>query len=592
LDRKQPKQRGEQRFTGHPVAPGIGIGPVHEAAEPALEVRHRSIAAADAAGETARLEEAIALSRKQLTKLKAKLERLPEQSQTELSPLIDAYLHMLGNSRLVRGAKQRVSETLVAAETAVQEEAEAQAGAILALTGSDRAGRLRRAEEVREIGRRVLRNLTHQPFRSFADLAPGTILAAESLRPADAALIQPTNFAGIFTSEGGADGHTAVMLRALGLPAVLGATGVLDAVKQGETAIIDGDTGEIILNPTAASLAAAHRRLTAATRTRRILAKLQHLPAETTDHVQIELQANLELPFELPMIAQSGAHGIGLLRSEFIFMNRAVLPDEDTQTRIYRDIVEAMDGEPVTIRVLDWGSDKDVEALSAYLPEGAEPNPALGLRGIRLLLRHPALLETQLAAILRAGAAGPVRIMLPMVGFVAELTAARVIYDRVWRRLKRRGVRMAAFQPPLGIMVETPAAALAATHLARLADFFAIGTNDLTMYTLAADRGLPVGSKLYDPLEPAILQLIHRTARAAARVGIPVSLCGELASREPAVPLLLGLGIRQLSMHGLAVPRVKRAIRQVSLTHCEEIAAAALNAADADTVREILRDEP
>jgi phosphotransferase system enzyme I (PtsI) len=589
IEKRVPKTRGEQRFTGHPVSPGIGIGPVHEAAEPALDVRHRRIAAADIAGETARLDEAIAASRKQLAKLRARLASLPEQSQTEIAPLMDAYLHMLGNSRLVRGIRARISEGLLGPEIAVQEEAEAQAAAIMALTGSDREGRVRRAEEVREISRRILRNLTRQPFRSFANLSAGTILAAESLRPADAALIQPTNFAGIFTAEGGADGHTAVMLRALGLPAVLGATGVLDAVKPGETVIVDGDTGEIILNPTQASLDAAHARLTAATRVRRNLSKLQHLAAETTDNVEIELQANLELPFELPMIAQSGAHGIGLLRSEFMFMNREKLPDEDTQTKIYRDIVEAMDGEPVTIRVLDWGSDKDVEALAQYLPDTAEPNPALGLRGIRLLLRHPALLESQLAAIIRAAAAGPVRIMLPMVGFVAELVAAREIYDRVWRRLKRRRVALPAAQPPLGIMVETPAAALAAAHLARRADFFAIGTNDLTMYTLAADRGLPVGSKLYDPLEPAILQLIHRTARAAAWQGIPVSLCGELASREPAVPLLIGLGIRQLSMHGLAIPRVKRAIRKVSLAYCQEIAAAALDAPDADVVREILR---
>jgi phosphoenolpyruvate-protein phosphotransferase len=579
----------EQQFRGHPVSPGIGIGPVHEASEPALVINHQKIAREAREAELHRLDDAIGRSRHQLAKLRGRLAGLPEHSQSEIAPLIDAYLHMLGNSRLVRGIRGRVQDGLMNAEAAVYDEAEAQAGAILALTGSDREGRARRAEEVREIARRVLRNLTHQPFRSFAGLAAGSILAAESLRPADAALIQPSQFAGIITAEGGADGHTAVMLRALGLPAVLGATGVLHAARPGTMAIIDGDTGTVILNPSAASLAAARARLAAATRVRRGLARLQHLPAETTDHVPIELQANLELPFELPMIAQSGAHGIGLMRSEFIFMNRETLPDEDTQTQIYRDIVAAMDGEPVTIRVLDWGSDKEVEALNPYLPQAQEPNPALGLRGIRLLLRHPALLETQLAAILRASAAGPVRIMLPMVGFLSELTAAWEIYERVWRRLKRRRVNTAEVRPPLGIMIETPAAAIAARHLARHAEFFAIGTNDLTMYTLAADRGLPVGSKLYDPLEPAILHLIHRTAQAAANANIPVSLCGELASRSEAAPLLIGLGIRQLSMHGNAIPRVKRAIRAVSLGHCEDIAGAALNAADANAVRALIK---
>jgi phosphoenolpyruvate-protein phosphotransferase len=578
----------ELRFFGHPVSSGIGIGPVHEASEPELKIEAKKIAVGQVPAESERLEEAVTRSRHQLAKLKNKLASLPEQSQAEITPLIDAYLHMLGNSRLLRGIRSRLHEDLAAPEAAVMDETEAQAEAVLALTGSDRAGRARRAEEIREIGRRIIRNLTHQPFRSFTTLAPGSVLAAQSLRPADAALIQPNNVAGIFTAEGGADGHTAVMLRALGLPAVLGATGVLEAAKPGVMAIIDGDAGDIVINPTSKTLATARRKLAAVTRARRSLQRLQHLPSETIDHVMIELQANLELPFELPMIAGSGAHGIGLLRSEFIFMNRDTLPDEDTQTRIYKDIIAAMDGEPVTIRVLDWGSDKDVEALIQYLPDETEPNPALGLRGIRLLLRYPHLLETQLAAILRAGASGPVKIMLPMVGFTAELLAAREIYDQVWRRLKRRGVAMPQTRPPLGIMIETPAAALAARRLATVAEFFAIGTNDLTMYTLAADRGLPIGSKLYDPLEPVILRLIHETAQAASAAHIPVSLCGELASRESVVPILIGLGIRSLSMHGNAIPRVKKAIRAVNMTYCHAVAAAALEASDANAVRAII----
>src|SRR5271168_4678371 len=303
----------EQIFYGHPVSPGIGIGPVHEAAEPALVVSHKKISASDVANENSRLEEALARSRNQLAKLKARLGGLPEHSQTEIAPLIDAYLHMLGPSRLMRGIRLRVQDGLMAAEAAVHAEAEAHAAAILELADADRAGRQRRAEEVREIARRLVRNLSHQPFRSFSSLSHGSILAATDLRPSDAALIQPTRFAGIITAEGGADGHTAVMLRALGLPAVLGATGVLHAVTPGTLAIIDGEAGEIILNPTEASLKGAKAKLSAIARTRHALARLQRLAPETKDGTSISLLANLELPFELPMIAQSGAHGIGLL---------------------------------------------------------------------------------------------------------------------------------------------------------------------------------------------------------------------------------------------------------------------------------------
>ena len=583
-----PKPK-ERRFTGHPVAPGIGIGPVHEAAEPPLLVPAEKITPEAVAAEMARLDEASERSRLQLHKLKQRLSALPDDSQAEIAPLMDMYLHMLGSARLSRGVRARIREDFYSAEAAVRDETEAQAGVIMAQASTDKAGRLRRAEEVRELGRRVVRNLTRQPFRSFTGLAQGSLLAAESLRPADAALIQPERFAGIFTEEGGADGHTAVMLRALGLPAVLGAAGALEGTAPGTLGIIDGDTGEIILSPSPASLEAARQKLAAQTRARKKLARMARLPSVTRCGLDVQLQANLELPFELAMIAESGAHGIGLLRSEFMFMNRETLPDEDTQARIYTTIVEAMDGDPVTIRVLDWGSDKEVEALARYQPEVLEPNPALGLRGIRLLLRHPALLETQLAAILRAAAAGPVRIMLPMVSLASEVVETREILRRVWRRLQRRkAVNLPETLPPLGIMVETPAAALAAPVLAKHADFFAIGTNDLTMYTLAADRALPAGTRLYDPLEPAVLRLIHLTATFAGAAGIPVSLCGELASRPQAAPLLLGLGIRQLSMHGNAIPLVKQAIRGTTLAACEALAEQALQAESAEGVRGVL----
>ena len=379
----------------------------------------------------------------------------------------------------------------------------------------------------------------------------GAILIAETLRPADAALIDPARIARASpTEEGGADGHTAIMLRALGVPAVLGAHGLLRAAK----AAADGGAGRRLPGassstpgaPVAGRGPARRGRLA---RERQRLARLRRLTSETTDHEPVELQGNLELLAELPLVAQSGAAGIGLFRTEFLFMNRETLPDEAAQTEAYRTVIEAMDGDAVTIRVLDWGGEKDIDALRArgLVPDTLDHNPALGVRGLRLLLRQPDLFETQLAAILRAARAGPVRVLLPMVTNAAEVRAAREIYERVARRLRRRGEKLPDTLPPLGIMIETPGAALAADALALEADFFAIGTNDLAMYTLAVDRA---ATEVAKPVRPAA------SGGAAAdpvrhRSGACACACRSVLRRDGRptrafTPLLMGLGPAQL----------------------------------------------
>jgi phosphoenolpyruvate-protein kinase (PTS system EI component) len=290
---------------------------------------------------------------------------------------------------------------------------------------------------------------------------------------------------------------------------------------------------------------------------------------------------------ELPLIVQSGAVGIGLLRTEFMFMNRETIPDEDTQTESYRTIVEAMHGDPVTIRALDWGGEKEIEALTlaGVVPELADANPALGLRGIRLLLRRTELLETQFAAILRVSAIGPVRVLLPMVTTVAEVRAAREIYERVGRRLRRKGERLPEKLPPLGIMIETPGAALSADALALEADFFSIGTNDLTAYTLAVDRSESDVADMYDPMHPAVLRLVQFATEAALRMRMPVSICGELAAAPKLTPLLLGLGVRSLSMNASAVPKVKQVIRSVDIARCTRFARRVMEQGDPERIR-------
>jgi phosphotransferase system enzyme I (PtsI) len=587
--------RPERRFGGIPVSAGVAIGPVFRASEPTPEITRHKIHAADCGAEGARFDAAVAQSRKQLGKLRNRLAVLPQETQVELTPLIEAYIRMLGSTRMIQAVRRRIEETLVSAEAAVVAESEAIASAILAqaepgMPAEDRASLMRRAEEVREIGRRLVRNLTRTPFRSFAGLPEGAVLISEALRPSDAALLDPSRLAGVATEEGGAEGHTSVMLRALGVPAVLGAAGLAHAIRPGDLAVVNGSVGTVVLNPGTQTLATARRAVTAFARERQRFAKLRRLPAETLDGETVELQANLELPLELPLIAQSGALGIGLLRTEFLFMNRETVPDENTQAETYRTIVEAMGGDPVAIRVLDWGGEKDIEALSSagIVPDVADANPALGMRGIRLLLRETELLETQLAAILRAATAGPVRVMLPMVTTVGEVRTSREIYERVARRLRRRGERIPDKLPPLGIMIETPGAALSADALALEADFFAIGTNDLTAYTLAVDRGEADVAELYDPLHPAVLRLVQFATEAALRMRMPVSVCGEMAANPRLTPLLLGLGLRSFSMTASAVPRVKQAIRAVEIDACARFARHVMEQSDPEKIEELV----
>jgi len=317
----------------------------------------------------------------------------------------------------------------------------------------------------------------------------------------------------------------------------------------------------VIVNPGAATLAKYKKRRAAFLRSQQSLKKLKGVPAVTRDGFRVHLHANIELPNEIPGVLAAGAEGIGLFRSEFMFMNRGSLPSEEEQFAELAQVVKKMGGRPVTVRTLDVGADKLGEAVG--LKPG--PNPALGLRAIRFSLTRRKLLLTQLSAILRAGTFGPVRILLPMVCTVLEIKQVRRIMARVAATLKRKGVKIADPLPPLGIMIEIPGAALAADALAREADFFALGTNDLTQYTLAIDRTDEQVAYLYNPLHPAVLRLIQFTAEAASAARIPVSVCGEMAGDERMTPILLGFGITELSMNPVSLPRVKKRILELNL---------------------------
>ena len=404
-----------------------------------------------------------------------------------------------------------------------------------------------------------MRNLADKPYQAFSVLPKDAVIIADELSPADTALLDPSRVAALVTTVGGPEGHSAIMARSMGLPAVLDVHGLLSKVRSGEQVLVDGERGRIVVAPSEATLAEFERKAEARKRLERQLARLRSLPAESRDGARLSLLANLELPRDVEGAIRSGAEGVGLLRTEFLFMNRDTLPSEDEQNAVLRGIVEGMGGLPVTIRTLDVGGDKISPALSSKI--GVSPNPALGLRGVRLSLAEPKLFETQLAAILRAGAYGPVRILLPLISSAEQIRQSRRILEKVVKRLTRKGIPIADPIPPLGAMIEVPCAALMADTLAREVDYFAIGTNDLTSYALAIDRSDDAVAGLYNPLHPAVLRLIQFTVDAGHRAGIPVSICGEIAGDPRYTPLLTGLGVRELSMSSHSIPRVKQRVR-------------------------------
>jgi phosphotransferase system enzyme I (PtsI) len=567
------------------VSPGVAIGPahVHEAGE--IQVPELQLRADQVEAELARFRAAVEKSLRQLAKLKSKGEALPASVAEEIGFLLDAHAQMLSGSRLVRGVEKRIAEQRINAEAAVQHETSTIAKTFAAMEDAYLAARV---QDVREVGRRLMRNLTDTPYQAFKHLPEGTIVVAEEITPADTALMSPEQIAGFVCVIGGMESHTAIMARSMGIPAVLGASGLIGAVTAGDTLVVDGSAGRIVVRPTAATLAAYERKRQAFAREERQLTRLAKLSATTRDGIEIALHANVELPREAELARAAGAAGIGLLRSEFMFMNRENVPGEDEQYEALAHIVKTLDGRVATIRTLDVGGEKLAASLGPRFAAG--PNPALGLRAIRLQLKEPALLETQLAAILRAATHGPVRILLPMISSAHEVQEVRDALARVARRLQRRGVALPDPLPPLGAMIEVPGAALAADSLSQVCDFFAIGTNDLTMYTLAIDRADDRVAHLYNPLHPAVLRLIQFTTEAALRNRIPVSVCGEIAGDPRYTSLLLGLGIRELSMAAIKIPRVKNRVRGIELAAAAVRARAIMDQADPGRIAALLDD--
>jgi len=572
-------------FDGLGVSAGIAIGQAHVVERGFVDVPEYCVTAPEVENEVTRFNDAVTKSIRQIKKLRAKAMVFDSAASEELCYLLDAHLQMLSGSRLVRGVETRIREKRSNAEAAVQAEFSEIAEAFAAMGDTYLAKKI---EDVREVSARLLRNLTRAEYQAFSGLPPGSIIVAEEITPADTALMDPKKIGGFSSALGGAEGHTAIMARSLGMPAVLGAPDLVRAVKPGDTVVIDGVRGQVVVNPSPETIARFVRRQEALVRRQRQLRRLRSVPAISIDGAAVQLQCNMELPSELELANDAGAEGVGLLRSEFLYMNRDKPPSEDEQYVAVREILEGMNGRQVTVRTLDVGSDKLAYSLGDHISPSI--NPALGLRAIRLSLKVRPLLETQLAAMLRASVHGDLRILLPMITSISEIRRVRETMARVVRRLRRRKVTLPDELPKIGVMVETPGAALTADLLASACDFFSIGTNDLTMYTLAVDRGDEQVANLYDPLHPSVLRLIKFTTDAARKAGIPVNLCGEMAGNPRYTALLTGLGLRDLSMASPNLPRVKQRILSMDIVEAEVRAQQIMEQSDPGVIAALIDD--
>ncbi len=567
------------------AAPGIVIGPVFPVAPGRLHVPRYEVSRTKRPDELQRFSAAVTRALEQIALLRQEIAAKAGSVAEEVGDLLEAHSQMLSGSRLVRGIEARIDEGLNA-EAAVEDGIAEIAGQYRAITDVYLAGRI---DDIQEVGTRLIRNLVQAPMPRYGGVPKGSIIVADEITPSDAALMDPALVGGFATILGGAEGHTAIMARSLGIPAVLGVSGLLKAARRGDLAILDGTEGRIIFRPTEAEIAEYRVRHARQVEHEQSLARLRELPALTRDGIRISLKANIELPVEVGLADAHGAEGIGLVRTEFMFMNRETLPSEDEQFEALAVIVNAMDGKPVTIRTLDVGGEKFADVFEADYGDDSA-NPALGLRAIRFSLRHRDLFATQVAAILRVSALGPIRILLPMISNVEEVKVVRRLIEEVRTALVASGRLEERRLPPIGVMIEVPAAALAADALGRVADFFSIGTNDLTMYTLAIDRANDQVATLYDPLHPAVLRLIQFTVNAGAAAGIPVNVCGEMAGDARIVPLLLGLGIEELSMSASALPRVKGRIRSLDSDAAKRCAEAIMSQSDRARISVILAD--
>jgi len=562
-------------FKGIAASPGIAAGRVYiyRKREPVIHREH--IAAVHVPAEEERLDEAVRLSKIQLEDLRDKVAQ--ELGASEAS-IFEAHLMMLDDPAFVPEIKDTIRQELIKAEHALFKVVERYVQTFNAIEDEYLKGR---AADLKDIGERLAGNLLGMAGNTLEDLPEDAVILAVDLAPSDTARLDKSRCRAFVTEMGSRTSHTAIMARSMEIPAVVGIAGITGKAEDGDKIIVDGDAGLVWLNPDPATLKLYRRKQHEYRQLRQELQGLKDLPAETScGGRRVELSANIGTPEDCTAALANGADGVGLFRTEFLYIDRDHLPGEEEQLKAYTAAAMAMAPRPVIIRTLDIGGDKRLPYL--HLPE--EMNPFLGVRGIRLCLERPDIFKTQLRAILRAGISGNVRIMYPMIADVSEIRAANALLAEAKRELADEGISCAD-QLPVGIMIETPAAALTADLLAKEVDFFSIGSNDLIQYTMAADRMNERLYRLHELLHPAVLKLIKHIIDAAHRAGKWVGMCGEMAGSEEAAPLLLGMGLDEFSMSAASIPRIKKIIRSLSYAQAADIAREALALPAADSIR-------
>ncbi len=560
------------------VTPGIVIGKAYILDRGKIEAPARVLPEPQVPQEVERFLASVDESKNQLRKAK---ERLLHEDAAGPSYIIDTHLLLLEDKKLIESTVETIRQSWINSEWALKINLDR----LRKIFDSIDDEYLRsRKTDVDHVGERILRNLMGQDTESFTQINEEVIIVAHDLSPGDTAQMAKDKVVAFVTDMGGKTSHTAIMARSLEIPAVVGTETCSHVINTGDSLIVDGFTGVVVVNASPEIMQEYKERQQIRQRMERELFQYRDLPAETRDGFRVKVLANIELVDEIPSVLQHGAEGIGLYRTEYLYLNRKDLPSEEDHFEAYKQVVEGIYPHPAVIRTLDIGGDK----FMSQIVVADEMNPALGLRAIRLSLKEVDIFKAQLRAMLRASAYGKVRILLPMISGVEEIREVKKILEEVRLRLSAEGI---PHDPnvEIGIMIEVPSAVTIADILAKEVDYFSIGTNDLIQYALAIDRVNEAVTHLYEPLHPAILRLIHQVVQAAHQAGIRVAMCGEMAGEPLYIPMLIGLELDDLSMNVLSIFRVKKILRAYTFRECRDLVEASLQLSTPDEIEDLVR---